>query len=57
MPPLQRTAGSNLNQMTRPMRRLYVGGLPIPCYDFMLSTFLNQVGVYRICGIYMAFQC
>ncbi|PSC70371.1 RNA binding [Micractinium conductrix] len=38
----QRTAGSNLNQMTRPMRRLYVGGLPIPCYDFMLSTFLNQ---------------
>ena len=32
-----------LNQMTRPMRRLYVGGLPAPCYDFMLTTFLNQV--------------
>ena len=25
------------------MRRLYVGGLPAPCYDFMLTTFLNQV--------------
>ncbi|KAL4448392.1 hypothetical protein ABPG75_005611 [Micractinium tetrahymenae] len=31
-----------LNQMTRPARRLYVGSLPTPCYDFMLTTFLNQ---------------
>ncbi len=35
---------TQVNQATRPMRRLYVGGIPQPCYDFMLTTFLNQVG-------------
>ncbi|KAL6783747.1 hypothetical protein ACKKBF_B05640 [Auxenochlorella protothecoides x Auxenochlorella symbiontica] len=30
------------NQATRPQRRLYVGGLPTPCYDFQLTAFLNQ---------------
>ena len=43
-----------LNQMTRPMRRLYVGGLPQPCYDFMLTTFLNQalmaLGICQVAG-------
>lgn len=34
---------AQVNQATRPMRRLYVGGIPQPCYDFMLTTFLNQV--------------
>lgn len=38
---------AQVNQATRPMRRLYVGGIPQPCYDFMLTTFLNQV---RGCG-------
>lgn len=35
-------AAAGVNQATRPARRLYVGGLPRPCYDFMLSTFLNN---------------
>ena len=30
------------SQATRPQRRLYVGGLPTPCYDFQLTAFLNQ---------------
>lgn len=34
---------TQVNQATRPARRLYVGGIPSPCYDFMLTTFLNQV--------------
>jgi hypothetical protein len=36
------------------MRRLYVGGLPAPCYDFMLTTFLNQalmaLGICQVAG-------
>jgi splicing factor U2AF subunit len=43
-----------LSQLTRPMRRLYVGGLPAPCYDFMLTTFLNQalmaLGICQVAG-------
>jgi hypothetical protein len=33
---------------------LYVGGLPQPCYDFMLTTFLNQalmaLGICQVQG-------
>lgn len=36
------TQMTQVNQATRPARRLYVGGIPSPCYDFMLTTFLNQ---------------
>ena len=39
MPGLQ-TAG--LSQATRKSRELYVGGLPTPCLDYQLQTFLNQ---------------
>lgn len=43
-----------LSQLTRPARRLYVGGLPQPCYDFMLTTFLNQalmaLGICQVQG-------
>lgn len=34
-PPLQ---AAGLNQATRPARRLYVGGLPTPCFDYQLQV-------------------
>jgi splicing factor U2AF subunit len=30
------------NQATRTQRRLYMGGLPSPCYDFQLVEFFNS---------------
>ena len=29
---------AGLSQATRPARRLYVGGLPTPCYDYQLQV-------------------
>ncbi|KAK2078499.1 hypothetical protein QBZ16_003339 [Prototheca wickerhamii] len=42
MPNLLGQAAQAPSQATRPQRRLYVGGLPTPCYDFQLTAFLNQ---------------
>lgn len=55
------TQAAGLSQATRPARRLYVGGLPTPCYDYQLQTFLNQalvaLGLCRTTGKMPIIQC
>lgn len=52
---------AGLSQATRTQRRLYVGGLPNPCFDYQLQTFLNQalvaLGLCRSTGKMPIIQC